>query len=639
MKIVKRKKAFVAGILLLLFACVDQLSDPPPSETDGRVCNFDVSAARKHFEANAHDLVRLHFSRPPVTRSDEAGHPELIPEWEKAVFSFNDEVELVEVPIRTEGRLLSTTRSFKEGKNIMAKSLPVAMRLMVGRRTAGDTVMFVVTLVPSARYTQKPNESMAAFRYLGGKGNFTGKVFCSTLSGEFIEAAQYVGGRRAGLLNIMTGSRLQSQGVNLGQEPYETIRLAMIPDGGTGVIHSDECPLQGGMCSFHPQYPASACPFCLEEVVVRACPECGARLEEGETCNCRPVCEWCGSYPCHCESNCPQCRPFSCTKCRECGSHFCFGECRQEPGCPYNQCPGNPCTCCEICRGPCMCSGCHSFPCRCCPGMQCPDCGGYLDVTTRAAGCYPCSCPRCPFCKKRRCAEIHDDCSQGMTASRQLATDNHDILKTTASSTYGTRYYPSFDDYLAKIREQPDIEHSVSLKYYEDEEVYRLDEIISGTATGVEIRGASDGMVASIHSHPDANPSPPSGQDIITTAACAKENPRFRYLYTYAGDMHYVLYVEDRTKAAAFYEKYKNDVDPETNMFKDKTPLYIDLDDIRNVFSKLSETDSEIFKLAYLLDRHESGIRLLRKKAENSEFSLVHVRYCTDRQISPLECK
>lgn len=207
------------------------------------------------------------------------------------------------------------------------------------------------------------------------------------------------------------------------------------------------------------------------------------------------------------------------------------------------------------------------------------------------------------------------------------------------SFNYNGRRYPSFTDYLNTIASNPNIEHSASMKYYEDEGVYRLDGIESGTENNVTIGGSNPGVVASIHSHPGTNPSPPSGRDILTSAGCAKDNPQFKYLYTYAGNTQYVLYIEDRNKAAAFYDKYKNDVDEENNMFNLETKLDKDFKKAKEKLSKLSPNDQFVFSLAHVLENNNSGIRLLKKDANASGFSSVGVQSATNGLVIPIECK
>ena len=357
----------IVCVFLSLFSCEDELETSPPSK-ETYVSNFGISSARRYFESTAKDLSYLSFRDDrPQTRAGLSTEAELVPQWEKARFSSNDEVELVEVPLHTGADMYSTTRNVQSGEQVMAKSFPSTMRLIIARRTSGDTLMFVTTLVPTLARSPHPVKSMNNFRYLGG-GDFTGKVFCSTLEGRFVEVCQYVNGRRAGSLKATTRSQLEARGVDLNTMSYESITWSP-----ASVVLNEQYGDEGlnpgggsGMCSFHPSYPAESCPYCIEEVIVRSCQYCGARLEAGEVCDCRcdvcgsypcKCCFYCGTYPCICESDCEICRPLPCMACEKCGDHFCFGTCEEEPDsgntCPYGKCDGNPCTCCPICEGPC----------------------------------------------------------------------------------------------------------------------------------------------------------------------------------------------------------------------------------------------------------------------------------------------
>ena len=131
----------------------------PPSQ-EVYVSNFGISSARRYFESTAKDLSYLSFRDDrPQTRAGLSTEAELVPQWEKARFSSNDEVELVEVPLHTGADMYSTTRSVQSGEQVMAKSFPSAMRLIIARRTSGDTLMFVTTLVPTLGRSPHPVKS------------------------------------------------------------------------------------------------------------------------------------------------------------------------------------------------------------------------------------------------------------------------------------------------------------------------------------------------------------------------------------------------------------------------------------------------------------------------------------------------
>lgn len=104
---------------------------------------------------------------------------------------------------------------------------------------------------------------------------FTGRVFCSTLDGRFVEACQYVNGRRIGLLRVATRKHLEERGFDLGTETYQTVALANGVLTKSGTYTFDENEGNDSICEFHPGHSVSDCPHCLDEAVVLVCRECG----------------------------------------------------------------------------------------------------------------------------------------------------------------------------------------------------------------------------------------------------------------------------------------------------------------------------------------------------------------------------
>lgn len=222
------KSLFKILVFLLLLSCKDNAEFPP--ETNEYLCklnNFNIAAAQAYFESQVRDLVPLHFTdsiASPLSAGKSS--PELPPEWDKATRSTNPEVSLIEVPIFSNIPTISTLKNFKEGKNISSQSIANTTRLVVARHKTGQTDMFIITLVPLAGDSLSTSESIKNFRYLGG-GNFTGKVFCSTLEGRLIEVYQYINGKRGHTIKVIKRSNLTKKGINLENDSYESIRISI----------------------------------------------------------------------------------------------------------------------------------------------------------------------------------------------------------------------------------------------------------------------------------------------------------------------------------------------------------------------------------------------------------------------------
>ena len=111
-------------------------------------------------------------------------------------------VSLIEVPIQSNSILQTSEKFIRNGKVVFRKLFPITRRLIVARRNTGETEMFVATIIPTIVGGRNVMKSVENFRYLGG-GDFTGKVFCSTLEGEFVKAFGYTDGQMNGTLAVM----------------------------------------------------------------------------------------------------------------------------------------------------------------------------------------------------------------------------------------------------------------------------------------------------------------------------------------------------------------------------------------------------------------------------------------------------
>ena len=87
---------FLLLVMVLLgcvLSCEDELETSPPSQ-EVYVSNFGISSARRYFESTAKDLSYLSFRKErPRTKAGLSTETELVPQWEKALISSNDELE------------------------------------------------------------------------------------------------------------------------------------------------------------------------------------------------------------------------------------------------------------------------------------------------------------------------------------------------------------------------------------------------------------------------------------------------------------------------------------------------------------------------------------------------------------------
>ena len=65
---------------------------------------------------------------------------------------------------------------------------------------------------------------MKNFSFLGG-GDFTGQAFCFTLDGRFVEAWEYVNGKRIGPYEVATIKQFMRNNISLENKNYESVSL------------------------------------------------------------------------------------------------------------------------------------------------------------------------------------------------------------------------------------------------------------------------------------------------------------------------------------------------------------------------------------------------------------------------------
>ena len=422
------------------------------------------------------------------------------------------------------------------------------------------------------------SEIIKKILYLGS-GNFTGKVFCSTLEGHFVEASQYVNGHFVGMLHVTTRKQLAERKESLEHESYESIMLSSTVKTRSGTYYFNE---GGGgssitTCPFHPQHLASNCPQCLDEVIVRYCPLCKSKLEEGEICYCRcsickyypcQCCPYCQGYPCTCGSTCKECRPYPCTMCKKCGRHYCFGSCESS---------GSG----TIPPESTKCSTCNQLLKNCTCPKECPKCGQVLKE---------CKCP-----KKVDCTQ------QAIKNSSESSYNWAKFLEAGLKTAFLDRYRNATYEYATSLENINGV--------YSMREVYT-----NTTPNNVKLK-YGEYTEAAVYNHPGGNP--PSLSDVFTLAQMNKiSNGKFEssFIVPKTGPI-YVLHVTDKEKATTFRSSWMNKSGELEAQIQEIQGWLIG-----NGGGQFPEKEFYGYSLASILQQYDSGISLLQIEGESGAF-------------------
>lgn len=175
----KKTKFWLLGIILaLIYSCSDDFETKEQSPQ-----GLEISEAQSYFEKNATDLAPLTFSSPSLSRSANLTLPELVPEWDKAIQSENEDYFITEIPLRAQSDAICIERITKDAEFLCENKILCQRRLVIARQKDGDTTdMFIATLVPDKEEAGN------------GEELFTGRVFYSELNGNFRKAVGYKNG-------------------------------------------------------------------------------------------------------------------------------------------------------------------------------------------------------------------------------------------------------------------------------------------------------------------------------------------------------------------------------------------------------------------------------------------------------------
>lgn len=291
----KRKKIIPLGVALLLliyYSCRDYGLDNNSTQSNDYPISFSIGEAQEFFEMNATDLAPLSFKEKTQSRNTLNVHPEMSPDWGKAIISGHKGVTLIEIPLRSTSTVHVARQIYHNQKHVYTCEVPAGRRLVIAKRSDNEIDMFVTTIIPEIQGTRDkdPHTLIENFKYLGGN-NFTGMVFCSTLEGKFVKAFGYTNGK----LNGTLCTRITNQGDSLCSQEnsnYEHMRFNEVQTNVSRAFSSIE---NSSIRKCEHGYAYALPGDDLEEVIVVVCPYCGTR----DGCVC-PKCIYCGAK----ERNC-----------------------------------------------------------------------------------------------------------------------------------------------------------------------------------------------------------------------------------------------------------------------------------------------------------------------------------------------
>ncbi len=197
---------------------------------------------------------------------------------------------------------------------------------------------------------------------------------------------------------------------------------------------------------------------------------------------------------------------------------------------------------------------------------------------------------------------------------------------------------PSFQEYMDAVN--ADHNHEYSMGFFKDntDEKHYTDKISKGTEnkSGVVL---SENAIAHIHSHPDTTP--PSPKDIFVTLEAIYKSDVYDAFYTVTKDgTLYAFKVTDRSAARRCWKKYKETMSIDSNnTFSKDTEFREVWKNAQFHFKKLGTNLAWEYTIAYLFEKYDMGITLLKKAPKSDTFKVQYLRKGSDGRYELVECK
>lgn len=206
--------------------------------------------------------------------------------------------------------------------------------------------------------------------------------------------------------------------------------------------------------------------------------------------------------------------------------------------------------------------------------------------------------------------KAEDDCDAASNAIRKLMGDLTNLIKGIVPD--GTNI--GFSDFVDAVKDSKYEHGSV---YYNSDGKHTLSPLQTDNSTSSVNLSLRPGAIATLHNHPSGFP--PSITDIMGAGKMAGLCPGYKGSLIYDSNTggFYIIGIEDAKKAAAFTSDYESQIDSSTNWFKISSEIDKYLKD-KNDFSKMGNIFEQIYQLADILKKFDSGMRLIEIKPDGS---------------------
>lgn len=220
--------------------------------------------------------------------------------------------------------------------------------------------------------------------------------------------------------------------------------------------------------------------------------------------------------------------------------------------------------------------------------------------------------------KEKRPKEPVLDCKDTlMQRNKQTLQELCNKLTQTEEFTYGRENLHKFSAFIDKVKSNRKIEWGTVLRDIPPGIGVGIADINTDNLPNkcqIDLLEKDLAARALIHNHP--NGSPLSAKDIMTLLSNMDGHPNLNTIMAWDDitNTYYCATINDRKKAAEFYDKHKNEIDENTNFWKNEStnPIGIFLKQEQTSFKSYKKDIVDLYSLISVLAFFDSGISIVK---------------------------